>query len=100
VVDTTVVDKGDTRLDAYEGDVPRWGEDAFVVAPCSGRVDIDLEAAQPGAIVYSGAVIGHVMQRRSSVAIVSRFTGMVQRHLVEPGSKVRPSQPVLWLRKL
>lgn len=90
----------DHKLDTYEGDIPRWGEDAFVVAPCSGKIDIDEELAQPGAVVYNGAVIGRVVQRRNTEAIVSRFTGTVERPLVEPGSRVRPSQPVLWLRKL
>lgn len=90
----------DPKLEVYEGDVPRWGEDAFVVAPCSGRVDIDAEPAQPGGIVYNGAVIGRVIQHRSAKEIVSRFTGTVEKPLVESGSKVRPGQPVLWLRKL
>ncbi len=84
---------------ALEGDVPLWGDDAFVVAPASGRVDIDIALTRPGAAVYKGAVVGVVRRQREAEVIVSRFSGRVERALVEPGTKVRPSQPVLWIRK-
>ncbi len=82
-----------------EGEVPLWGDDAFVVAPASGRVDIDIALTRPGAAVYKGAVVGVVRRSRDAQVIVSRFSGRVQRALVERGTKVRPSQPVLWIRK-
>ncbi len=89
----------ESRNEILEGDIPKWGEDAFVVAPCCGRVDIDDELSRPGAVVYSGAVVGRIIQNRSTKVIVSRFTGTVEKPLVETGARVRAGRPVLWLRR-
>lgn len=81
------------------GDVPRWEDDAFVVAPCSGKLVFDSEIARPGALVYRGSVVGHVIQHRGAAPIVSRFSGTVKRPLVQDGSRVRTRQPLVWLRR-
>ncbi|MER3396444.1 MAG: hypothetical protein C4318_05685 [Acidimicrobiia bacterium] len=89
-----------SMLDTYEGDLKALGDDAVVVAPCSGKLNLDPAFIRPGAVVYRGEVVGRIIQRRGCQTVVSRFTGIVERTLVEPGSKVRASQPVIWLRKI
>jgi biotin carboxyl carrier protein len=84
--------------DTSVGDVPRWGDNAVIVAPCSGRFVATNNPCRQGSIVYSGAIVGHVVGYRRTAPVISRFTGIVEKPLVISGARVRTSQPLLWLK--
>jgi biotin carboxyl carrier protein len=51
-----------------------------------------------GEVVSEGQVIGDVHSSQGIVPVVSRFTGFLMGLLAHPGERVRPGQPVAWLR--
>ncbi|MEO6989132.1 MAG: hypothetical protein ABI239_10855 [Aquihabitans sp.] len=81
-----------------DGDDPRI-DVRLVVAQSSGL----FEPAPPsvvtveGEVVFVGAVIGHVVGAGRRVPVVSFCTGFLIRVMVQPGERVRPGQPLVWL---
>ena len=53
-----------------------------------------------GEIVHEGQVVGVVEGPGRQVDVISYFTGFLMSMLAEPGQRVRPGQPVAWLRSL
>lgn len=51
-----------------------------------------------GSIVAAGDPVGRVEGPGTSVPILSPFDGFLMGHLARPGERVRPGQPVAWLR--
>jgi biotin carboxyl carrier protein len=53
-----------------------------------------------GEIVRSGQAIGTIVSGAISTEVHSRFTGFLMGMLAHPGERVRPGQPVAWLRTM
>lgn len=78
-------------------------EERLVVAPRDGRFRIVSGEHSPakGDYVLAGQVVGHVLAPDGEpVPIRSRFSGWAMGFLLPDGCPVRPSEPVLWLRRL
>lgn len=86
-------------LDSHEdGHVPEW---RLLVAPLAGTFrsgDGDGSGAVPGAIVTSGAEIGHVEQRGGRHVITPAFPATIIEWLVEDGDPVSVGQPLVRLQ--
>lgn len=80
------------------GDDPRI-DVRLVVARTAGL----FEPAPPtvvtteGEVVTAGAVIGHIVGTGLREPVVSFCTGFLIRVMVQPGERVRPGQPLVWL---
>jgi biotin carboxyl carrier protein len=81
------------------------GEDLFVPerVVCSPAAGV-FRPAPPdtitteGEVVYSGQVVGTITGPRSTIDVVSPFTGFFMGMLAHTGERVRAAQPVLWIR--
>lgn len=86
---------------ALQGDDLRLAE-RLVVAPAAGtfRPLPPETVTSEGEIVHEGQAIGRVQGPGCDLDVNSFFTGFLMGMLVEPGERVRPGQPVAWLRTL
>jgi biotin carboxyl carrier protein len=72
----------------------------LITAPTAGV----FEPAPPdvvtceGEIVYCGSEIGTIRQTNDVHAVASPFTGFFMGLLAMPGERVRPGQPLAWVR--
>ena len=84
-----------------QGDDLRLAE-RLVVAPAAGifRPLPPETVTAEGEIVRESQAVGRVEGPGQSVEVCSFFTGFLMGMLVEPGERVRPGQPVAWLRTL
>lgn len=74
----------------------------LIVAPEAGAfrpLTPDTVTAE-GEIVHQGQVVGIVEGPGRQVEVTSFCTGFLMGMLVESGERVRPGQPVAWLRSL
>jgi biotin carboxyl carrier protein len=71
----------------------------LVVSPAIGAFRPD-PAASTGRVVDAGQPVGTVETARAPVAVRSPFTGPIMGLLAVDGERVRPGQPVAWLRTL
>lgn len=53
-----------------------------------------------GEIVHSGQVLGAIERNTGAVEVVSPHTGFLMGLLALPGERVRPQQPLAWVRVL
>ncbi len=85
----------------FQGDDLRLAE-RLVVAPEAGtfRPLPPETVTAEGEIVREGQAVGRVDGPGRTVEVCSFFTGFLMGMLVEPGERVRPGQPVAWLRTL
>jgi biotin carboxyl carrier protein len=68
-----------------------------VISPCAGvfePVTAAVASQSPGARIEVGTVLGRVSRRD----VCSPFAGRFMSMLALPGERVRPGQPVAWLR--
>lgn len=56
------------------------------------------EYTTEGEIITAGQSIGVISRGRELFEVVSPFTGFFMGHLACDGERVRPGQPLLWLR--
>jgi hypothetical protein len=72
----------------------------LVVAPIAGAFrpvsDLDLAAAR--ARVDVGTLLGHVVGPGHDEPVASFCDGHLVRLIAEPGQRLRPDQPIAWLR--
>jgi biotin carboxyl carrier protein len=72
----------------------------LIVAPVGGRFRMlppEVITAE-GEVVSVGQAIGVVERPTDEVPVLSRYQGFLMGMLALPGERVRPSQPVAWLR--
>ncbi len=86
-------------IEAHQaGHVPEW---RLLVAPLAGTFrsgSADRVAAAPGAMITSGAEIGHVEQRSARHVITPPFPATIIEWLVEDGDPVSVGQPLVRLQ--
>jgi multidrug efflux pump subunit AcrA (membrane-fusion protein) len=84
-----------------QGDDLRLAE-RLIVAPVAGvfRPHPPEVITAEGEIVHDGQSLGLIDGPGQSVDVVSFATGYLMGMLAEPGQRVRPGQPVAWLRAL
>lgn len=51
-----------------------------------------------GEIVTTGQSVGTIRSLGEAVEVTSRFTGFLMEMIVSAGQRVRPGQPIAWLR--
>ncbi|HVV35889.1 MAG TPA: hypothetical protein VHC63_04740 [Acidimicrobiales bacterium] len=72
----------------------------LIVAPARGVVtllDPQVVTAE-GEIVEAGQAVAIITNSGEETPAVSRFTGFLMGMLVHSGERVRPGQPIAWLR--
>lgn len=86
-------------LHGPQGDDLRLAE-RLVVAPVAGifRPLPPETVTTEGEIVFDGQSLGVVEGPGQAVEVRSFFTGFLMGMLAEDGERVRPGQPVAWLR--
>lgn len=73
-----------------------------VTAPAAGvftLVPPEVVTAE-GEIVHAGQVVGTIDRNSGSVNVVCPHTGFLMGLLAYPGERVRPEQPLVWIRVL
>lgn len=65
-----------------------------VISPCAGWFEPTTAVVAVGARIEVGAMIGRVSRREVRSPFAGRFMAM----LALPGERIRPGQPVAWLR--
>jgi biotin carboxyl carrier protein len=71
----------------------------LIVSPSAGVFHrFDAMAMSDGATVNRGDVIGAVWSLRTSTPVLSPFDGVFMAMLAHEGERLRPGQPVAWLR--
>jgi biotin carboxyl carrier protein len=76
------------------------GPERIIVAPATGTFHL-LEGpagVRDGAVINRGDVIGTVQSLVTSTPIESPFEGLLVTILALEGERLRPGQPVAWLR--
>lgn len=81
-----------------DGDDPRI-DVRLVVAQTAGLFEPapPNEVTAEGELVTAGAVIGHVVSTGRREPVISFCTGFLIRMMAQPGERVRPGQPLVWL---
>lgn len=84
---------------AHQGDDLRLAE-RLIVAPAGGvfRSLPSDTLTRHGEIVVAGQTVGLIAGPGTEVPVDSFCTGVLMGMLVEPGERVRPGQPIAWLR--
>jgi biotin carboxyl carrier protein len=72
----------------------------MVVAPASGifQPAPPVTVTAEGELVHAGQVIGAILGPGVETPVVSPFDGFLMGMLAAPGERLRPGEPVAWLR--
>lgn len=70
----------------------------IITAPAAG--DFTLVSTAEGEAVQAGQVVGTIDRNSGPVDVISPHSGSLMGVLALPGERVRPQQPLAWLRVL
>lgn len=67
----------------------------LIVAPTPGRF---VAHVGPGDVVAVGQTVGRLERSDGTTAVRCEFAGRLMGHLADDGERVRPGQPLAWIR--
>lgn len=88
-----------TRSRTFVAESPQVLE-RIITAPAAGEFTVlppDVVTSE-GEVVHAGQVVGTIDRNSGPVDVVSPHTGFLMGLLALPGERVRPQQPLAWVR--